>query len=364
MVQSAALSFFDEVDPKQAVALAMETMKDPEPLARGRAAKHLGELGGPEAIAGLVETLKDKDTYVAAKAAVALAKLGDRRGLPALIRHFNDWPSDSDDEMCALADLGSKEIIPKAIARLGDKSWGTRRAALRSLEVLDAKEAAAKVEPLLEDSDDSVRFQAVSTLATLTGRASIPRLLALLHDKSSTMSVWAALRALVQLKAWDQEPEVARLLEDLEPSVRFLAASWLARAGSAKGVPELLDQDDWPHTALNALREPEVWKRLSGITLPADLPGTVLQKIEKVAQAAGLKVVVEPAPLGDSQRWLGRVSRQDYSLTGESALVALWALVPSSYAVVIDKDRLRLMTREAGERFWREWWKDYQTSKK
>jgi len=364
MVSTAALSFFDEVDPKQAVALALERMKDPEPFTRGRAAKHLGELGGPEAMAGLIETLKDKDMYVAGQAAIALAKLGDRRGLAILIRAFKTPPYDNNEVMQALADLGEKEIIPKVISKLEDKSRDTRVAAVLSLNILEAKEAAAKIEPLLKDEELLVRWQAVYALAELRGRESIPRLLSLLHDQSPGM-VSAALHSLALLKAWEVEAEVARLLEDLKPEVRYFAASWLARAGSTKGVPELLDQDVGPFTALNALREPDVWKRLNGTAAPVDLQGTRRQKIEKVAQAAGMKLLEEPAPLGDSQRSLGRENgRDEYYHRGESVTESLWGLVPRTYALVIEKDRIRLMTLEAGERFWRAWWKDYQASKK
>lgn len=362
-VRSAAITFLDEVDSKQGVAFCVERLKDPDLWTRAQAATWLGEHKEPEAVAGLLEALKDKEDYVAAKAAIALVGLRDRRGLPVLSRVFDTPLADQDEIMLTLAKLGSKDIVPKVVFRLGDKGAHTRAAAVRSLAILDVKEAVPKIEPLLKDPDEFVRAQSVSALCKLMGTEAIPRILPLLQDKSMFV-VFQTLHALARIKAWQAEPDVADLLEDLKPEVRRLAASWLARAGSLRGVAELLEDEDGALTALNALRNPEVWNRLESCAAPSELQGTVLQRIEQVSRAAGMKVIVEPAPLGDSKRWLDRTPRDWDPGEPVSVAIALWLIAPSAYLVVFEEDRIRLLPRESGARFWREWWKEANAGKK
>jgi hypothetical protein len=121
------------------------------------------------------------------------------------------------------------------------------------------------------------------------------------------------------------------------------------RSGSPDGVPALLGALH-EQFALNALRRPDLWKKLASIQAPnrGGYRGEYLET-EALAAAAGLKLDVGGR---ENDAWFHR----DY---GPRSL--LKALEMSS--AILEEDRLRVLPPDEAWRFWSAWWREYSRAK-
>jgi len=91
-------------------AALLESLKDPDPWVRARAARRLSLIhpAPVEAVPALIDLLKDKDTEVRASAAGALGSIGPaaHQAIPALLNTLGD------------SDAGVREIASEALKQI------------------------------------------------------------------------------------------------------------------------------------------------------------------------------------------------------------------------------------------------------
>jgi HEAT repeat protein len=284
-------------------------LNDPFEAARAAACRVAGDHKIREAIPQLLERVRDADWNVRQSAIEALGKLGAREAVPRIREALNHEVTVSQAARALAAILG-RDAVPELVVRLKSFNRYTRQEVVATLLAMNAKEAAADLVPLLADEDPMVRH------AVEVGFA--------------------------RLQAGDRVEQIAALLEHPESDVQVSAAKALCRLGSRRGVPRILEAG--PSEALfllNALREPELWARLDGLSVEK-ISGPRHEVLGRVAAQAGLAF----KPDEGLRHW-------DWRPDGTAALEYLeWTKLP----LVLERDALRAPAPEAALAFWKEWW--------
>ena len=208
----------------RAVTMAASLLKDREVDVRQTAASVLGEMNARAAIPKLVEALDDEALEVSFTAARSLWNLGDRRGKDVLLAVLAGERGVSAGLVRGtMRDAKKRLRDPAGLAMLGVKEGagiflgpaamgitvfeelrkdGSASARTLSAELLtkDSDPATIKVlEEALDDKNWLVRAAVVKALAIRGSRASIPKVEALLEDKQEAVRYFAA-AALVRLE--------------------------------------------------------------------------------------------------------------------------------------------------------------------
>lgn len=360
-------------------------LQDPAGEVRGWAAVALGRQKAKEALAAIVKLLDRPETR--RKSLWALRELGDPTVLPAVERCLEDPDSATRMEAVqTLGALGRADAVPALVRALGDPHHQVREWALSVLSNIDGRKAAPAIIRLME-AEEVVGTHISDVLADLGATEAIPALAKLLRaDFSGTRS--AGLSALARLRARDRLPEIRRALADESPMVLFMAADTVGRLEDAESIPALRGllrhPDEWVRDSaaralaavgsregvpilfrggvsslfeLNRLRNPEGWKKLGGVTLREDIRGSVREMWERLGTVVGLPVEIAPPPgPGDADhlqadgRWRCR--------NGVATALDAMDRDSSYYEVILEPDRLRILWKDAGLRFWREWWEE------
>jgi HEAT repeat protein len=245
----------------------------------------------------------------------------------------------------ALSWSGRKEVIPLIAPLLKDHDaayW-----AAEALGYLRLPEASGLLIDACKDKENGSRHSAARALGRTGDRSTIPFLISLL-DRDEFPFQKEALASLEELGATEAIPRVRALLREDSFDIRLQSALWLTRAGGTEGVPLLLRQ---PRSlfALNALRQPAMWKKLGEVRFKpcftdGDLPG-----LEAIAKETGLQLDVSETYSGP---WPGPTFR---------AVTALEALEGTD--IILEPGRLRIVTAREARRFWAAWWTELQGKK-
>lgn len=209
----------------RAVTMAASLLKDKEVDVRQAAAAVLGEMNPRLAIPGLLAALDDEAPEVSFTAALSLWNLGDRRGKDVLLAVLSGELGAASGlvkgtvrdakkrlrDPAGLAMLGVKEgagmflgpaamgitvfeelrkdgsaaaktLSAAALAKdtnpattevldgaLGDKNWLVRAAVVKALALQGNRASVPKVEAMLEDKQEAVRYMAAAALVRLEG---------------------------------------------------------------------------------------------------------------------------------------------------------------------------------------------------
>jgi hypothetical protein len=255
----------------------------------------------------------------------------------------------------ALAELGVKDQLPQISALLSDPDWIVQNEVLRAFVALDAREKIPDIVTLLTSKEAYVRSSAASALASLGAREKIP--------------------------------DIARLVEDPSVIVRLAVANALCELGSREGIPALLKECAdlrWPireggsNTSigkspriLNALRQPDLWKRLGGTSAVPDVKVTRKSNIERIAKEAGLALDWSPSVKPDGDGWISSRRLRPQGMKSwtfldelDHILYGRWGGSRSPrYEAVLEPDRIRIMTYDEALQFWTGWWKAEQEKK-
>jgi HEAT repeat protein len=235
-------------------------------------------------VAGL---LKSEDLVVRGFAALWLADLGDRRYATDLLRLLQEkrsadpdgFPRGHDQAYAAigLGVLGAREHAPALVAQLKNPDSAIRGGAAEGLSWMQATDHHKEIAALLEDDGREVALNAMVALARLGRTEYADRFVEIAAGDGHGLGRGIdddriALTALVMLKAKDQAPKIAKLLERKDDyfkrvgAIQFLAL--LDCRDYAPQLVKLLDDNDYAirqHAlvALGVLRQAESTPRIA-----------------------------------------------------------------------------------------------------
>lgn len=263
----------------------------------------------------------------------------------------------------ALGQLGARNSIPEIVKLLTDKHVNARQYGASALGDLDAKDNIPELVVLLRDVDPQVRWYAAEALEKLSARDEAGRIAKLVEDADWRVRV-AAIGVAARLWGKGAMPALKTALEEREPATRVSAASWLCVLGSTEGVPILLNEQK-NLIFLNALRQPDLWRRLAEKKISGDPLGPRRGVFEAVAKQAGLEVAWPSSAKEDP--WMSRfwsVWRPDRATIVDAMRGMIDSLHASSqFVAVFEPDRIEVLPRDEALKFWREWW-SHQDRKK
>jgi len=202
-----------------------------------------------------------------------------------------------------------------------------------------------------------VRGEAVAALVALGARDSWKEIAPLVRDRHPDVREAATL-ALGRLGVPDAAEALLGIPAEGSARARRAAALALCRLGRRERAEALLLEAPFE---LNALREPAAWASLLSTPLGADLAGTSVELLERILSRAGLALeVADPAAFrGDDAelriRWIpGRTGRTRLL----DAIEEIFEDLPASRRprLVLEKDRLRVVTETEARRLWKAWW--------
>jgi len=139
------------------------------------------------------------------------------------------------------------------------------------------------------------------------------------------------------------------MLNDPESTERIKAARWLCKQGSREGV-EIILEDDEEVDVLNALRQPELWRKWNTRKLERDVEGKGLEVVRQLAGEFGMTVEA-----GAEARWRKGWCRVRATSTCLEGLYQVLVGGPEDF--ILDVPVLWIVPREEAVRFWRGWGK-------
>ena len=231
----------------------------------------------------------------------------------------------------ALAAFGDRESSPAIRRLLQSRKSGIREAAVRALEVLDGKRVIPAARRMIHDRSPRVRYAAIETLGRLGAGEAVPDLLALLKDRDADVRCHAA-RALARLGRSDG---VRILIEEAARGDYFLDGGAFM-------------------TELNRLRRPDAWKRLEEARLDENLWGPAATTAARLANKVGMRFEASPGTHFEGER--GKEFEGFPSYSGRSSILeafqgSLWL----GEDLILEADRIRIVTTREAVRFWMEW---------
>lgn len=192
---------------------------------------------------------------------------------------------------------------------------------------------------------------ALDAMAEIGAREAAPAVMRLLSDRSR----WVrenALDAVGALAGDEAVPAVIRLLEDPERPLRREAGEWLCARGRREGVSQLLERDNSLH-ALNALRSPELWKKLGARRVETAAAGTRREMVDRLIREAGMVPEWAGARPGEDPAWMAERVRRP---PGAGFLRQLSRFLYYHYCFVLEGDRVRILHGDDAREFWEVWW--------
>ena len=251
---------------QRAQALAWNTLttaiSDHNAIHRQQAVDALSTLGGMRRVVRMVELrLTDKNAAVRADAATALAEMNSRQSLPKLRKALNDeseqvqfavaralWKMGDHSGRGVLLEVLQGESTPSnGMIRQGLDDANRKMRSPRQLALLGINEASSALlgpfsfgvkmaEQLAKDKSADARALSASLLAFDHDPESVSKLRAALHDKSSLVRL-AAAKALGQHPCSQLVPDLLQLSDSDKDAIKFMAAASILRiSANAKAV--------------------------------------------------------------------------------------------------------------------------------
>jgi len=259
--------------------------------------------------------------------------------------------------------LRSEEAIPHLRSLLNDPSDFARRYAARALGDLGVKDAAPELVRLLRDPERFARSGALRAVADLGLREAVPFLLTVVEEEAEGWDIPELLHAFEALDAREAAPWVRDLLEHMHPEIRIAAASWMCRMGGEKeGIPVLFEEGA-SLSPMNALRAPELWRKLSQSRLTRVVEGRGREVLETVARDAGFEIGWSPAALDDflglsSGKVISGVDGWSPATRVEALEIGLRYDWRDRFEMILEGDRIRIVPYPEAFAFWKAWWEE------
>jgi HEAT repeat protein len=384
--------------------------KDTSGKVRRAAAANLSLLEARDAIPAMLRLFGEGPEYFGEDVAASLGRLNVRSIIPVCVETIRTGnETEKNTAVAILGTLRAVEAAPGLVPLLKNRDATIRMAALRGLEAIRSRDRMADIVARLRDDESCVRSLALHVVRQLNDRSAAPALMEMLEvddefglAAGELLVEWGireafplfrqvlaesqafyrpcyaslllrtgdgeALPGLLDLIEWGEKglclgavatamdlgvepaiPSIVVRLSDGDPEIRRAVASALCRLGRTDGVDVVLEEVQ-AKTELNALRQPQTFRRLDRETVTGDLAGTAKQIVERIAKEAGLAVEAPADPAWASWRVLpnpgDRLTR----------LQVLEAALPSRYELICEPDRIRILTRMRALDFWRAWW--------
>jgi HEAT repeat protein/ATP/ADP translocase len=334
-----------------AVAVAVKSMNDLDPVIRRVSAEILGNLSVPEATTALVEALMDGDAPVRV---AALRGLTRAQAAPALLEIAASLADPEPDVRYQAVDaLRQLARYPRGIAAyvepllMDDDPLVRAHAALALLQVGDHPKARTMLHEMVSDPKPQARVRALNALGECGDLSAFDLTVAALDDGQPVVRQ-AASGALVALRPQNALHHLIRHLNDDDPFVRHALAEGLGKIGPAALEPlvKALSNPSYEDGALMALEFLPAHKAAAQIRAHAKAAAQIALRYHGLALALAQKY--GKAISGDGRYQLLIESLHDKGhRSGLNALRAV-GLLKSRDAVAVAVENLR--SHEAAQR--------------
>lgn len=167
-VRRAAVEVLNEVGDQNAVKDLLNALRDVDWWVKVRAADALGAIGGPKVFDAVIALIKDKDEFLRRTAVEILNTSKDPRAVDRLIEALRDedwWVRER--AVDALAAIGDARAVPHLVAML-EENPEAGQVVIRALATLGDKTAVAPLLKQLDNTNNSLRKEALKALESLT----------------------------------------------------------------------------------------------------------------------------------------------------------------------------------------------------
>jgi len=357
VVGSAAVAL-RELNAREAIPDFVHLFRSRDASLRSIGRDGLLALRATEGVPLLVELLESEDAAPRSSVIEVLDRLHAKEAAPALLEKLRTDTRESVVVAAAeaLGHLRCEKAVPALLTAIESPHGEVRKSALRALGAIGSKVDLDPVLKALADEDSDVRVFATDTLGRLGGKEVGPRLEKMLKDDTAIVRI-SAVSALARLKGSEAIPDLIPLLESEGRPVSESVADHLARLGSRMGIETLLQARTPANSrlfALNAIRSPKAWKKLRELPVTG-APGTTAEKtLAALAASHGLMCVDE------AERALSQDATVPPCCWGEARVETLLDALEEVVSggpcdLILEDDRIRIVTRETADRFWRDW---------
>lgn len=231
---------------RQSSSSGVEDLKNPNPKIRAKAAKEIGETGGPAEVPALISALNDPSAKVRQQVVVALASIRSPQSLQGLIRATTD----NDSEVRWLAVKGIEGYYTGETPKTGFFGYMERqyRQAKRKFEggnvrvapgtVVDPKVVSALERVMMDAQFTRPAQEATRALGILMARQAVPDLVTTAHSSNSDLAR-EALNSLAKIQDISAGPQLVDLLNSHNRSVQQDAAVTVGILRTRSAVPKL-----------------------------------------------------------------------------------------------------------------------------
>jgi len=158
-----------EIGDPAAMPILVRVLQDETAVdeVRGEAARAIGMIGGPEADAPLTAGMSNGRPWVRARCAQGLGLLGHTEALPLILPFLetgNPWMVRT-HAVEAVARLGGVDALEHLLPLTSDQEVRIRSESCVALGLVDSEKARARLQEMLDDSEVSVRIQALDAFS-------------------------------------------------------------------------------------------------------------------------------------------------------------------------------------------------------
>jgi HEAT repeat protein len=327
----------------------------------------LGQVRYREAAGDVEPFLDDRSLIIQGYAAQALGELGSKGSVPRLRKMLAEKPNRQEGWAAALAvgalgRLGDTDAIGQLRGYLESPDVTLRAQSIVALGRLEDRESARRLLPALSGRDIGVLGGASHVLRHWNPRQMVPEMIARVKDRPAEGFLGGEISTLAGMGVKEAIPAIVPYLKGATPYIRAMAGEALARLGSDLGVQALLEEHGiGPRMiTLNALRTPDLFHRLEGEGFREDFEGRTPELLEEVSRHLGLKldlsmrfveeVLPDTPPYFLSTPW--------YWLHPQAIDFLDWAASIIDFEIILETDRIRVVSREEALAFWKAWWEE------
>lgn len=243
---AAALTPLPAASARQASSSGVEDLKNPNPKIRARAAKEIGETGGPAEVPALISALSDPSAKVREQVVVALASIRSPQSLQGLIRATTDNTS----EVRWLAVKGIEGYYTGETPKTGFFGYLERqyRQAKRKFlggsvhvapgTAIDPQAVSALERVMMDTRFKRPAQEATRALGILLARQAVPDLVTTAHSPDTDLAL-EALNSLAKIQDTSAGPQLIDLLSSRKRTIQQEAAVTVGILRTRSAVPKL-----------------------------------------------------------------------------------------------------------------------------